>query len=232
MRSRISLSAFACAQLLVLFAVSACSQRPDVPTGQAPPAGSAPPPFAMPAEQDLFQNLDSTALPLPLDGQSPPVPLAPPPGPAVVRTPPSGAPAPGSLQAVDWEMWAPRDTGCPDARAGAASYGDLDADRVDEAAVPVTCGAAGQQVEVLVYAGAANAPRLVGKALTAAEGETVHAVQFRDHHLIVTTLAHSSSGRSGKPDVAVTSRWVLTAGALQRTNRWTDPAYLLEIDED
>lgn len=174
---------------------------------------------------------DGTTTP-PAPTRAVPAPLAPPPGPAVVRTTPSGRPAPGTLQVVDWRSRARADSACQDGRAGAVSYGDLDADGLDEAAVPVACGAGRPASEVLVYTGEPRAARLLGKALSREQQEQVHAVEFRERHLIVTTLAHSTDDRSGEPDTAVTTRWVVRSGVLERTDRWEDPAYVLETDEE
>lgn len=196
------------------------------PAPSTPASTASPPPVPLTAGGGTG---GLTTVPLPAEGTQ--APLAPPPGPAVVRTTPSARPEPGTLQVVDWGSRARADSACSDGRAGAVSYGDLDANGLDEAAVPVACGAGGRASEVLVYTGKPRAVRLLGRALSHEQQEQVHAVEFREPHLVVTTLARSADARGGEPDTAVTTRWVARSGTLERTDRWEDPAYVLEIDE-
>ncbi len=224
-----------CVSLLVVVAVTGCAQDRSRPIADSGPAGAGATLFPSGTASSDGPRFEAPppSDPVPAVGprtSSPP--LAPPPGPAEVRTTPTASPAPGTLQTVDWPARVQGDAGCPAARAGAVSYGDLDADGMDEAAVPLTCGPDGGTAEVLVYAGNARSQRLLGSSLAAAAREQVHAVQFRERHLVVTTLAYSSDNRSGKPDTAVTTRWIVRSGALERTDRWTDPAYVLETDEE
>ena len=157
-------------------------------------------------------------------------PLSLPSGPATRPGSPK-PPAAGSLATVDWARWDHR-AACPRPEVGAPVAGDLDGDRIDEVAVPLTCpdGRHGTS-SVLVYAGDAAAPRLVGDALPPAERAEVQGVQVRDGHLVVGALAYSGADRSGEPDTAVTTRWVVQADRLVRTDRWEDPANVLEVDE-
>lgn len=156
-------------------------------------------------------------------------PLALPPGPALPPVP-APPPAPGSLASLDWGG---RDhpAACASPQVGAAVAGDLDGDRVDEVAVPVSCPD-GAPSSVLVYAGDAAAPRLLGDALPAQERARVQAVEVRDGHLVVGAFTWKDAPRSGEPDTAVTTRWVVQGDRLVRTDRWEDPAHLLEVDEE
>jgi hypothetical protein len=221
-----------CVPLVAVAVTTACADAGSRPaaeessTGRSAAASAPPSPSPSPGGEQVDAPVTAPA------AEAPVGPLAPPPGPASVRTTPTGPPVPGTLQTVTWAARAPGDAGCADARAGVPSYGDLDGDGSDEAAVPVLCASAPGPWEVLVYTGDADAARLLGKVLTAEEDERVHAVEFRDRYLVVTTLAYSPQDRRGDPDTAVTSRWVLSSAALQRTDRWVDPAHVLETDAD
>jgi len=114
---------------------------------------------------------------------------------------------------------------------GAAVAGDLDGDRVDEVAVSLRCPD-GAPSSVLVYAGDAAAPRLLGDALPAEERARVQAVEVRDGHLVVGAYTWNDAPGSGEPDTALTTRWVVQGDRLVRTDRWEDPAHLLEVDEE
>lgn len=149
-------------------------------------------------------------------------------GPAVRPVPPPPA-APGSLGTVDWASY-PHAADCPSARPGTAVPGDLDGDGVDEVAVPMTCPDSPRDLgRVLVYAGDAGTPRLLGDALPAQERAAVYRVEVRDGSLLVTGLTSSDPG-AAEADTAVTARWVLTSGSLMRTERYTDPVEVLDVD--
>jgi hypothetical protein len=218
--------------LVVLFALSACSGEAPVPTSASGSAASAPAPSATPlpaapAAPLAVAPAEPPAAPVPASA----APLALPTAPVVVRTTPTGPPVPGTLQTVGWSVVTASDA-CAVGRVDPASYGDLDGDGRDEAAVPVVCTPDGSAAEVLVYTGEPAAPSLLGKALDAVERSRVHAVEFRDRRLVVTSLAHGPQSSGGEPDTAVTTRWVLDRGRLLETDRWTDPAYVLHIDDD
>lgn len=119
---------------------------------------------------------------------------------------------------------------CDEGSAGAVVLGDLDGDADEESAVPLSC-AGGEATRVLVYGGGAvGAPRLLGEALPAGERGVVHAVEVRDGHLVVSALTDTTPG-DGDADTALTLRWRSVGGTLQLVDRWTDPAYVLEVDE-
>lgn len=204
--------------------LTACGSSPEPrEAALSTPVPAAELPGAVPVEEPVLPGAEpavptpgTTFLPLPEAVTAPPVPAAP----------------VGALATVDWSGGGP--AACPGAvpREGGPVFGDLDGDGVDEAAVVLACGGAPEPTSVLVYRGDAAGPVLVGDALPAEERATVHDAQVRDGHLVVTALAHSEPGAEGEPDVAVTSRWVVQAQALQRTDRWTDPAFVLEVDAD
>jgi hypothetical protein len=222
--------------LVVLLALSACSAEAPEPTSGAGTAASAPAPSATSLPAAPAPAVAAAPAETPVETPAAPdpgpaSPLALPTAPVVVRTTPTGPPLPGTLQTVDWSAVTASDA-CAGARVDPPSYGDLNGDGRDEAAVPVVCTPDGSAAEVLVYTGEPAAPSLLGKALDAAERGRVHAVEFRDRRLVVTSLAHGPQSSSDEPDTAVTTRWVLDRGRLLETDRWTDPAYVLHIDDD
>ncbi len=186
-----------------------------IPSAPGPPAEPAlEPPAPSPAAPGRAPAPRSSPLELPA-------------GPAVV--PPVRPPAaPGTLGTVDWAQWS-HQANCPVPQVGAAVLGDLDGDRVDEVAVPLTCPDGVSSV--LVYAGDAARPRVLGTALPAEEQARVQAVQVRDGHLVVAAFTWEQADRSGEPDTAVTSRWVVQGQRLVRVDRWEDPAHVLHVDE-
>lgn len=139
------------------------------------------------------------------------------------------APAPDGLEAVDWPNH-PHAVPCTGAVADEPVFGDLDADGRNEAAVALRCPEDEASL-VLVYGGDATEVQVLGNALPPEEHATVHAVQVRDARLVVSGLT-SSKGAGGERDLAVTSRWVREGTALRRTDRWLDPAFVLEVDAD
>ncbi|MCW2714353.1 MAG: hypothetical protein JWN88_1400 [Frankiales bacterium] len=222
--------------LVALVALAGCSSAPaavprpdavsDARTSLAPATPSPSTPSAVPSPPA------PPVVPLPAAPGPAPVgtgqPLQLPPGPATPpRTP---VRPPGSLVGVDWQRWA-HAANCPRPDVGTAVAGDLDGDGTDEVAVPLTCPGDGAS-SVAVYAGDAAAPRALGDALPREEQARVQGVQFRDAHLVVGAFTWPSSDHSGEPDTAVTTRWVVREGRLVRTDRWEDPAHLLEVDEE
>lgn len=196
---------------------------PGAPAG-APTAGPATSP------ERVVPTHPPAAPPAP---EAPPAPtrapLALPAGPATVAPPPPHSA--GGLSAVAWAA-RPLPAGtCSGGTARPVVLGDLDGDGREEAALPVTCPGDTPDA-VLLFRGTAAAVVLVGDALPAAERAQLHAVQFRDRHLVVGALAHSTPGRAGEPDLALTLRWQLRGDALERTDRWEDPAEVLRVDED
>ncbi|MFP5220286.1 MAG: hypothetical protein ACLGIG_11245 [Actinomycetes bacterium] len=145
-----------------------------------------------------------------------------PPGPRTSTAPPP-PPAPGSLAALDWSQRV-HPAPCPEPEVRDAVVGDLDGDGVDEVAVPVVCPGPGS---VPVFAGSAADPQRLGDALPAEEQARLYSVEVRDGYLVVTAVRPSDG--SGE-DTAVTSRWVVRGGQLTRTDRWEDPASVLDVD--
>ena len=158
---------------------------------------------------------------------APTSPLALPAGPATRR--PVSPVLPGTLMGLDWARRAVP-ANCPRPERGAPVPGDLDGDGVDEVALPLSCPWGGAS-SVLVYAGTAAAPRLVGDALLPEQGARVNGVQVRDGHLVVGGVGYSGPDRAGPPDIAVTTRWVLREDRIVRTDRWEDPVSVLDMDE-
>lgn len=198
----------------------------EAPSSEAPP--SAPPPAGPVAGLGALGS--PPALPGPVPGSRAPVPGGQLPPPAT-PTQPARPPAAGTLGTVEWASH--RHAGaCPGARPGTVVLGDLDGDRVDEAAAPLTCPASPRDTgSVPVYAGDAKAPRLLGDALPAEERASVYRVEVRDGLLVVTGLT-SSDRAAREPDTAVTIRWELSDGRLVLVDRYTDPASVLVADAE
>lgn len=154
--------------------------------------------------------------------------LTPPAGPATPAA--VQPPAPGDLSEVDWSNRS-YDATCRGGQAAPPVFADLDADGATEAFVPVSCpDRPGVTAGIWAYTGRAVEPRLLGDALPVADAGRLHAIQVRDGHLVVTTTVWSGPAAGGEPDLAVTSRWVLEGAGLRRTDRWIDPAHVLEVD--
>jgi hypothetical protein len=172
-----------------------------------------------------------TAAPAPASSPTPtlqtpsPPPLPAGPATAAPELPPPG---PGDLRQVDWSRHS-GDADCSGAQAGPAVYGELEGSDGLAAAVPFGCGAGeGLFDVVLVYAGAAGAPRLLGNALPAEERGELQGMDFRDGALVVGALGHAEPGTSGPRDAGVTGRWVRDGDGLRRTDRWVDPASVFD----
>lgn len=155
-------------------------------------------------------------------GTVPTSPLALPPAPTASASAAPSASASSSVRSTTSTAPTPAAPELPcDGTADAPLTGDLDGDGAPETAVPVRCP---QSDAVLVFAGSEE----LGNALPAEEQAELHAVEVRDGYLVVVALAEHGEG--AEDDVAVTTRWQVRSGALVRTDRWLDPAYVLEVD--